>query len=218
MHYLKTKSGGLGIISVVYLKETPHEHEGPFLLEERNLINSLAEMLKTFIDRKENESLLAIRMHDLGERVKEQRLFYSTASLIQDDTKEVPEVLQKIAELIPPGWQYPENHRSQDHIWETPSQKTSSYQETPWKQDAEFKTRSGGIGIISVVYLKETPHEHEGPFLLEERNLINSLAEMLKTFIDRKENEQELATRMHDLGERVKEQRLFLLDRIIDSG
>ncbi len=204
----KTKSGGEGVISAVYLTEQRSEYEGPFLLEERNLINSLAEMLKTFIDRKENEQLLAIRMHDLGERVKEQKLFYSTASLIQDDTKDVPEVLQKIAELIPPGWQYPEITAAQI-TYKGNIAKTTSYSDTRWKQDARFKTRSGEEGVISVVYLKECPEEHEGPFLLEERNLINSLAEMLKTFIDRKENEQELATRMHDLGERVKEQKLF---------
>ncbi|WP_181391619.1 methyl-accepting chemotaxis protein [Methanospirillum lacunae] len=204
----KTKSGGEGVISVVYLTEQKHEYEGPFLLEERNLINSLAEMLKTFIDRKENEHLLAVRMHDLGERVKEQKLFYSTASLIQDDTKDIPEVLQKISELIPPGWQYPEITAARITYGGNVA-KTTTYIDTRWKQDAIFKTRTGKEGVISVVYLKECRDEYEGPFLLEERNLINSLAEMLKTFIDRKENEQELATRMHDLGERVKEQKLF---------
>ncbi len=75
--------------------------------------------------------------------------------------------------------------------------KTTSYVDTRWKQDAKFITRSGWEGIISVVYLKESPAEHEGPFLLEERNLINSLAEMLKTYLDRKEGEQELAELEH---------------------
>ncbi|MDD1723848.1 MAG: methyl-accepting chemotaxis protein, partial [Methanospirillum sp.] len=52
-----------------------------------------------------------------------------------------------------------------------------------------------------VAYLEEKPFEHEGPFLLEERNLINSLAEMLKTYIIRKEGEQELADRMVEIEE-----------------
>ena len=134
----KTKGNHESAISVVYLEQRPHEHEGPFLIEERNLINSLAEMLKTFLDRKENEQELAIRMHDLGERVKEQRLFYSTASLIQDDSKEVPEVLQKITELIPPGWQYPEITAARITYGGEVAQ-TDFYHDTLWKQDALFK-------------------------------------------------------------------------------
>lgn len=37
--------------------------------------------------------------HDYGERVKEQKLFYSVASLIQDDTRDVYNVLQEITYL-----------------------------------------------------------------------------------------------------------------------
>jgi len=51
--------------------------------------------------------------HDYGERVKEQRLFYSVASLIQDDNLSVSDVLSKITLLIPPGWQYPEETGAQ---------------------------------------------------------------------------------------------------------
>ena len=203
-----TKNGASGIIEVVYLEEKPFEHEGPFLLEERNLINSLAEMLKTYIDRKEGEAELAKKMHDLGERVKEQTLFYKTASLIQNDSLGINEVLSEITEIIPPGWQYPEitaariTYGSYEFV-------TKKFKDTPWKQIAQMSVKSGNTGIIEVIYLEEKPFEHEGPFLLEERNLINSLAEMLKTYIDRKEGEAELAKKMHDLGERVKEQTLF---------
>ena len=146
--------------------------------------------------------------HDYGERVKEQKLFYSVASLIQDDTRDVYNVLQEITYLIPPGWQYPEETAARiihgDAVFAT-----ENYVETPWFQRAHFKTSCGKEGIIEVYYLVEKPVEHEGPFLLEERNLINSLAEMLKTFVDRKEGERELERKIHDLGERVKEQQLF---------
>jgi len=195
-----TKQGVNGIISVAYLEEKPYEYEGPFLLEERNLINSLAEMLKTYLNRKENEQELEKKMHDLGERVKEQRLFYSTASLIQDDTRKISDVLHEIADLIPPGWQYPEDTAAcityGDDIL-----MTGNYQETPWKQEATFKTSSGNTGSITVVYLVEKPFEYEGPFLLEERNLINSLAEMLKAYLDRNEGKNELQLRIQEIEE-----------------
>ena len=204
----RTKNGNEGIIEVVYLEEKPTLHEGPFLLEERNLINSLAEMLKTYIERKEGEQILALKMHDLGERVKEQQLFYSTASLIQDDSLQIGEVLQKVVTLIPPGWQYPDDTVARitynDELFTTPV-----FKETDWVQQSNFRTRNGSQGRIEVLYLTRKPNLYEGPFLLEERNLINSLAEMLKTYIERKEGEQILEQKMHDLGERVKEQQLF---------
>ena len=205
---IKPKKGASGLIEVVYLEEKPFEHEGPFLLEERNLINSLAEMLKTYIDRMEGEAELARKMHDLGERVKEQTLFYKTASLIQDDALSIQEVLSQVVEIIPPGWQYPDITAARIR-YEGYEKTTANYRDTIWKQEALIKTKKGASGLIEVVYLDEKPFEHEGPFLLEERNLINSLAEMLKTYIDRMEGEAELARKMHDLGERVKEQTLF---------
>ncbi|HWQ67896.1 MAG TPA: methyl-accepting chemotaxis protein [Methanospirillum sp.] len=203
-----TKSDSYGCIEVVYLEERSPEYEGPFLLEERNLINSLAEMLTIYLDRKENEQKLAEKMHDLGERVKEQRLFYSTASLIQDENKDIKDVLDEVTQLIPPGWQYPDITAARI-TYRDDSYATLNYIQTPWIQRVEFHTMNDSHGCIEVVYLKECAPEHEGPFLLEERNLINSLAEMLTIYLDRKENEQKLAEKMHDLGERVKEQRLF---------
>lgn len=56
----------------------------------------------------EAEQIRQKLLHDYGERVKEQKLFYSTASLIQDDSRPADEVLLDIVQLIPPGWQYPD--------------------------------------------------------------------------------------------------------------
>jgi len=184
----------------VYLSEKPPEHEGPFLLEERNLINSLAEMLKTYMNRIEGEQELAKKMHDLGERVKEQTLFYKTSSLIQNDSLAISDVLQNVVNLIPPGWQYPEITGARI-LYGDIVISTENYRLTSWIQTSSFVTRTGKSGKVEVVYLSEKPPEHEGPFLLEERNLINSLADMLKTYLDRKEGEQELERRMVEIEE-----------------
>ncbi len=196
----QTKNGNEGYIEVVYLSEKPLEYEGPFLLEERNLINSLAEMLKTYINRKIGEQELSQKMHDLGERVKEQQLFYKTSSLIQDDSKTISDVLKEVVHLIPPGWQYPEVTGARIRYGDA-TFLTNNFRESLWIQTADFVTKTGKDGSVDVVYLSEKPLEYEGPFLLEERNLINSLAEMLKTYIDRKEGEQELERRMMEIEE-----------------
>ena len=46
------------------------------------------------------------------------------------------------------------------------------------------------IGFLEVAYLEEKPPEHEGPFFIEERNLINTLAEMIQIYLKRKHDEQ----------------------------
>ncbi|MDD1693610.1 MAG: methyl-accepting chemotaxis protein [Methanoregula sp.] len=196
------KGGKRGYVDVVYLEEKPAEPggEGSFLAEERNLINSLAEMLKTYLDRKSGEEILQMKfkeqeklVHDYGERVKEQTLFYATAKLIQDDSLPPVGILQKIVVLIPPGWQYPEVCAARIRYGEI-SVTSPTFRETRWIQTEEFAVKGGRHGFIDIVYLEEKPAEPggEGPFLAEERNLIISLAEMLKTYLDRKSGEQAL--------------------------
>ena len=90
---------------------------------------------------------------------------------------------------------------------------TPNFKPTPWTQRADFSVAEGLQGAIEVAYLEERPAEQEGSFLAEERNLIDSLAEMLRSAIVRKraeqtlrENEAELRTsyaRIQDLAGRL---------------
>src|SRR6185369_12877467 len=50
-----------------------------------------------------------------------------------------------------------------------------------------FVTTDGTTGKIEVVYLEERPTDGEGPFLIEQRNLIDMLADMLRTHFTRRE-------------------------------
>ena len=53
-------------------------------------------------------------------------------------------------------------------------------------------TAKGMSGSIEVVYLEQRPDEREGPFLLEERLLIDSLADSVSSFLTRREAEESL--------------------------
>ena len=48
------------------------------------------------------------------------------------------------------------------------------------------------VGTVVVYYLEERPERDEGPFLKEERNLINIIAERLGKITERKQGEVEL--------------------------
>lgn len=59
-------------------------------------------------------------------------------------------------------------------------------------QRADFNTFDGRRGLIEVRYTEEKPEEAEGPFLAEERAIIDSLAEMLRTYLDKRFAEEAL--------------------------
>ncbi len=130
-------------------------------------------------------------LHHLGERVKELTALHTTARLFQEEHTSTKALLEKIAALLPPSWQYPDITAGRicfDGLIVT----TPNFQDTPWVQKATFHCQGNRVGSIEVVYLEEKPHEVEGPFLAEERHLINSLAEMLKIHLDRKRSHEEL--------------------------
>jgi len=130
-------------------------------------------------------------LHNLHERIKELTALHKAVRVMQDSVKSSPEVLQGIVGLLPPAWQYPEITAARI-VFDGREYVTSNFTTTPWVQSAPLKTSAGQSGIIEVVYLHETTPEVEGPFLAEERELINSLADSLSSYLDRKQTEAAL--------------------------
>jgi two-component system NtrC family sensor kinase len=108
-------------------------------------------------------------------------------------------VLQGIAELIPPAWQYPEITVGRVVI-DDASYETEGYRETPYKQSADIIVRGKVRGSIEVVYFEKTLELHEGPFLREERNLIDALAREISGIMERHQARLEKA----DLEEQLR--------------
>jgi PAS domain S-box-containing protein len=123
-------------------------------------------------------------LHQLGERVKELIALHSTASIFQQP-KPVASLLAEIASILPPAWQYPDIATARI-TYDGIEYRSPGFRESPWQQSAGFATADSRQGSIDVYYIEEMPPEAEGPFLSEERNLINSLAEMLRMYLDRK--------------------------------
>jgi signal transduction histidine kinase len=139
--------------------------------------------------------------HKLHERVKELTALHRTARLLQDDSRPSGEVVREIVSLLPPAWQYPEivgaRIRSREFCESTPE-----FRSTPWTQSARFALGPQETGEIEVVYYEERPPENEGPFLAEERDLIESLADMLGSYFRRQIADREVQT-AHDNLERL---------------
>jgi PAS domain S-box-containing protein len=128
--------------------------------------------------------------HTLQERVKELTCLHKAAQLLQSDIP-TEHWIRELTLLLPPAWQYPEITAGRIAIGDT-EYSTPGFRQTPWMQRAHFTDTAGRSGVIEIAYLKEKPPLDEGPFLHEERNLINSLAEILCTAINRRCAEEAL--------------------------
>ena len=145
-----------------------------------------------------NEKKLKQTNHKLGERVKELKCLYGLSQLIEGDDIALEEIFQELAELIPSGWQYPEITAAQI-TFEGQRFQTNNFRKTAWIQSADIKVYSQKAGSIEVCYLKKRPVIDEGPFLKEERNLVDSIAQALSVAVERKQTEEALKNLNRDL-------------------
>ena len=121
-------------------------------------------------------------LHEQQERLKELACINQTTYILKEG-KPIEETLQQIALLLPAAWQYPEYTNARikflDKIFETPE-----FQETTWKMIQEFNTIDDENGTIEIFYNKEFSIENEGPFLKEERDLIQNIASLITGYIN----------------------------------
>jgi PAS domain S-box-containing protein len=142
-------------------------------------------------ERKRSEAERNRLANLLSERNKELAAMYGVAHLVQLEEKPTPALLEEIAALLAPAWQYPDASAARVRLGEVEF-KTPNFRPSRWSQRAEFTATDGRKGVVEVVYLAERPPAAEGPFLTEERNLINGVAEGLKAYWERKRLESEI--------------------------
>jgi signal transduction histidine kinase len=123
-------------------------------------------------------------LHRLQERIKELTALHQTARILQGADESPREIIERIAGILPDAWQYPTvtEVRIRFREWEVATPRFSA---TPWMQSAVIAARGAQPGLIQIAYTEERPRSDEGPFLKEERDLIDSLAEMLRSYFER---------------------------------
>jgi signal transduction histidine kinase len=128
----------------------------------------------------------------LRERVKELTCLYSIAQVTEREGISLEGILKGIVELLPPAWQYPEITSGRivldGKIYSTPG-----FQEDTQKQSSKIIIGGKSRGSIEVVYAESKPDLDEGPFLSEERSLIDAIARQVALIIERRETEDERA-------------------------
>jgi signal transduction histidine kinase len=126
----------------------------------------------------------------LAERVKELTCLYGIAQIAGEPGISLDEVLQRIVELLPPAWQYPGIAVARI-ILDGIAYTTPGFRECRQAQTAEITVGGASRGIVEVVYVEQKPDLDEGPFLKEERSLIDAVARQVVLVIERRQAEED---------------------------
>jgi two-component system, NtrC family, sensor kinase len=128
----------------------------------------------------------------LVERVKELTCLHGIARAVGRHEVDLPAILWEVVALLPPAWQYPEAARARI-VLDGQSYATPRFGAVSACQSAEIVVRGRTRGRVEVAYTDPRPPADEGPFLREERALINSVAQELSTLVERRTIEEERA-------------------------
>jgi len=119
---------------------------------------------------------------ELKERAKELNCLYEIKEILNDFEASIDEICYRIIKVLPPGWQYPDVCQASITLKES-SYKDDEFIETPWVQCANIVVRDEVVGKVCVTYLEERPVADEGPFLKEERKLLNTIADQFGLYM-----------------------------------
>lgn len=167
-------------------------------IKEQLLINEpeplrlrVVKLEKPDTERKRTAEALREQTHNLGKRVKVLNCLYGISGLVYEQGISLEQTLQGIVAFIPSAWQYPEVTCARI-ILESEQFSMSNFKETIWQQASGIVVHGDRIGTMEVCYLAEKPVMDEGPFLEEERELINAIAKRLGDTMERKRAKEAL--------------------------
>jgi len=130
-------------------------------------------------------------LHNYEKRNKELHCLYAISKLVEQRDVSLEELLQNVAGIITPSWQYPEITCARITLKGQVFQ-TGNFGESIWNQASDIIVHGDRSGSVEVCYLEERPQKDEGPFLKEERGLIDAIAGSLGRIIEHKESEKAL--------------------------
>ena len=143
-------------------------------------------------------------VHTLGERIKELRALHEVARIVANDRLSTTDVLTAVTRILPPAFQFPAETAARI-CYGSDEFTAGAFASTPWKLRKNLLTADGTPLSIDVVYLQEKPAEVEGPFLAEERLLLDSVAELLDAALVRRRSQERLALAVTGTGAGVWE-------------
>lgn len=128
-------------------------------------------------------------INKLRERAKELDCLYGLFKIAEQPKISLEKALKAIVNLLPDSWQYPRVTCARI-IYKDKEFKTRNFKISKWKLSAGIKLFGKKAGFVEIYYTKKKPKCYEGPFLKEERALINAITRQLSKIIERKNMER----------------------------
>ena len=168
---------------------------------------SLGAQLGAIVREKQVREQLERERSVLAERVKEQSCLYDVATILRDGERSLEERLSAVVDRIPPGWQHPEATVGRLVMGGREFTSGAWPEEGP-TLSAPVETAEARVGRLEVRYRDERPEEDIGPFLEEERRLLEEIADRIGAELAQFEAYRELEE---------TEERLRLLTENVDA-
>ena len=167
------------------------ETSGIPIFDEKGRFKGYRGIDRDITERKKTENKVASLVHDLSERVKELRCLYDLTNLVEKPRITSEELFRAMANRICAAYQYPEITRARI-IFEGDESRSDGFKTSAWKQSADIIVFGKKAGAVDVYYLKKMPISDEGPFLKEERDMLDEIVERLGRVVERKRAEEAL--------------------------
>ena len=127
----------------------------------------------------------------LRERIKELNCLYGISQLAERHLYSLDSLLQELVNFLPYSWQYPEIACARI-LFKDKTYTSDRFEVTNWRQSSRIYMYHEAVGEVCICYLEECPPADEGPFLKEERALLDAVAEQIGTIATRISSDLEL--------------------------
>jgi len=131
-------------------------------------------------------------LHDLQERAKELNCLYRVDELLGREDAPLDEILGELVRTLPAGWQFPDVCAARillgQRVYEPPG-----FQPSAHRMASLLEAHGEIAGEVEVYYTEAMPRADEGPFLAEERKLLDAIAERIGHFVSRRRLQRVLA-------------------------
>ncbi len=140
-------------------------------------------------------------LRDLNKRNIETTCLYRVGEVVRSRDM-LSDIFREVVRLVRPALLYPDIARVcitfDDHVY-----RTTTFDETPWSISASITVAGRKRGDVEVYYLEERPPREHGPFLGEEKDLIEAIARTLGELVERREAESKViqASKLASIGE-----------------
>ena len=114
----------------------------------------------------------------LRERIKELNCLYGVSQLAERNLYSLDGLLQELVNFLPYSWQYPEITCARI-LFKGKTHTSDRFKMTSWRQSSRIYMYHEPVGECGIFYLEECPPADEGPFLKEERAMLDAVAEQI---------------------------------------